>query len=361
MDGPLSDVSTDDRIVIYRLGSIGDTIVALPCFHKIAERFPNAQRILLTNSNVSAVAAPAEAVLGASKLISWCIEYTASSRSASELMALRRRLRATRARTLIYLAESRGLLSAWRDLIFFKTCGFKRIIGIPLTPDLQKSRRNAGVLEPECERLARTLVGLGPIDLQDLKSWDLLLTRDELDVGGDIKRQFDGRPFVAIHLGGKALEKDWGEENWRLMLRKLARILGGSGLLLLGAFDDLERYRNLSSEWPGLVVNACGKLTPRQCAAALRHARLFIGHDSGPLHIASVSSVPCVGLFGSFNLPRVWHPHVGTRRIIHRVEGILYIGVDEVIEAVREMLKLEDPRSYESQQNMSGKPVANLN
>ncbi len=35
-------------IVIYRLGSLGDTIVALPCFRRIAQSFPQAERILLT-------------------------------------------------------------------------------------------------------------------------------------------------------------------------------------------------------------------------------------------------------------------------------------------------------------------------
>src|SRR5258708_31767457 len=117
------NISADKCIVIYRLGSIGDTVVALPCFHKIAQRFPNAERILLTNFQVSSLAAPLEAVLGSSKLISRCIEYRASSRSISELMGLRRRLRSTGAKTLVYLAASRGLFSAWRDLIFFRLCG----------------------------------------------------------------------------------------------------------------------------------------------------------------------------------------------------------------------------------------------
>jgi hypothetical protein len=32
------------KVVIYRLGTLGDTVVALPCFHLIARAFPNAAR-----------------------------------------------------------------------------------------------------------------------------------------------------------------------------------------------------------------------------------------------------------------------------------------------------------------------------
>ena len=36
------------KILIYRIGSLGDTIVALPCFHLIERLYPNAERVLLT-------------------------------------------------------------------------------------------------------------------------------------------------------------------------------------------------------------------------------------------------------------------------------------------------------------------------
>jgi heptosyltransferase-3 len=331
---------TDEPIVIYRLGSMGDTVVALPCFHKIAQRFPGAERILLTNFPVNSLAAPLEAILGNSKLISRCIEYRVSSRSASEFLDLRRRLRATGAKTLVYLAASRGLLSAWRDLIFFKACGFRHVIGIPLTDDLQENRTEAttGLVEPECKRLARTMAELGAIDLHDLKMWDLLLTPEELAAGDSVRAQFKGLPFIAIHVGGKTAEKDWGENNWRKLLRTVSESHRGYGLLLVGAPDDEERYRQIAPEWSSPVIDACGMLTPRQCAAALRHARLFVGHDSGPLHLASISGVACVGLFGSFNSPRKWHPYIGTHRIIHRVDGISRISVEEVADALRSLL-----------------------
>ncbi len=47
-----------------------------------------------------------------------------------------------------------------------------------------------------------------------------------------------------------------------------------------------------------LTINLAGKTTLREMAAVLKHCNLFIGNDSGPMHIAAASGVPSVGLFG---------------------------------------------------------------
>ena len=72
---------TKQRVVIYRLGSLGDTVVALPCFHKVAKAFPDAERIVLTNVPVSSNAAPVETILGGSGLIHATLAYPIGTRS----------------------------------------------------------------------------------------------------------------------------------------------------------------------------------------------------------------------------------------------------------------------------------------
>ena len=104
-----------ERVVVYRLGSLGDTVVALPCLHAVADAFPEAERIMLTNIPVSSKAAPLEAILGGSGLVDRFIAYPVGTRSLKELVDLRRSLRALDARTLIYLTPARGLVAAWRD------------------------------------------------------------------------------------------------------------------------------------------------------------------------------------------------------------------------------------------------------
>jgi ADP-heptose:LPS heptosyltransferase/glycosyltransferase involved in cell wall biosynthesis len=46
------------------------------------------------------------------------------------------------------------------------------------------------------------------------------------------------------------------------------------------------------------TVNLAGKTTLREMAALLKHCKLFIGNDSGPLHVAAAAGIPVIGFYG---------------------------------------------------------------
>jgi heptosyltransferase III len=336
---------TPQRIVIYRLGSLGDTVVALPCFHKVAQVWPDAERIVLTNFPVSSKAAPLEVILREGGLIHAAIAYPVGTRSVGELWLLAKHLRSLNADVLVYLTPARGLLNAFRDWLFFKFCGFKDIVGAPLTEDLQRCRQTGTDLsndirvdERECERLARCLHALGNIDLDDPEVWDLRLSDRELQAGAAVLAPLAATAYFAINMGGKAKEKDWGLVNWQALLERLSERYPEHGLLIVGSVEDAERAQHILTSWAGPVVDACGRLSPRESAAAMRHAEAFIGHDSGPLHLAAAAGVRCVGLFGNFNQPKRWHPRGQQHRIIHRMSGLHTIAVAEVVDAVQDIV-----------------------
>ncbi len=327
------------RLLIYRLGSLGDTVVALPFFNRIAELYPDHERIVLTNIPVSSMAAPLISVLGP-KLAHRAIAYPTGARDPRVLLNLRRRLRELETREMIYLMPSRGMVGVYRDLAFFRFCGFQSPVGIPWTRDLDRARiLPNGETEPECERIARALAALGPFDLRNPAAWDLHLDAEERAAGKAIAEPLAGRPFVAVNMGGKAAQKDWGVDNWCELLARVSVRSPGMGLLVVGAAEDLARAPLVCGGWRGPIVNACGKLPPRASAAAMLGASLFVGHDSGPLHLASAIGVPCVGLFGDFNRPRAWHPYLGDNRILHDMRGVRAITVDQAFGATMELMR----------------------
>ncbi|MFM8990095.1 MAG: hypothetical protein ACKOUS_10790, partial [Alphaproteobacteria bacterium] len=57
------------RVLVFRLGSLGDTVVALPSFHRVARAFPRAERRVLTNVPRSARETDLDAVLGGTDLV----------------------------------------------------------------------------------------------------------------------------------------------------------------------------------------------------------------------------------------------------------------------------------------------------
>lgn len=330
---------SDRPIVIFRLGSLGDMVVALPCLHAVVRAFPETQRLILTNAPVSNVAVPGELVFGDS-LVSGCISYQVRERGALALYRLRRRLQAVGSRTLIYLTHRTRLFSVCRDVAFFRLCGFTQIIGAPLTRDQLLPRQElTGNLEYEAERLARCLADLGPIDLSDrAASWDLQLTKDEHAAAEATLAPLGGKDFIAINPGGKLPKNDWGDANWTKLLGSLSHRHPGLALVVVGAPAERDRCQTLAASWEGQAITAAGTLLPRQSAAVLRRAKAFLGHDSGPLHLAACVGTRSLGLFGDNNPPRRWHPYGPDNCAIHDLRGVEFITPDTVVGAFEKML-----------------------
>ena len=337
--------TTIERVLIYRLGSLGDTLIALPALHLVARAFPHAQRRLLTNFPVNVKAPPAAAILQHTGLIHQYIPYAVGTRSPAELLSLWWQIARWRPQALVYLGAPRGIPSARRDAAFFRLCGISRLIGIPLTEDMQHSRwqQHHQALEPEAERLTRNIAELGAPNLDSPASWDLALTGAEHATAAQALNFTANLPVIAVSVGTKVQSKDWGRDNWQSLLTHLATRYPGHALALSGAPEESEASEFAASGWrdtplAGPVVNLCGLLTPRESAAAFARARLFIGHDSGPMHLAAAVQTPCVAIFAARNKPRVWFPHGSQHRILYHQVDCWGCGLETCIEQKKKCL-----------------------
>lgn len=329
-------MNSSPTVVIYKLGSLGDMVMALPFFHRVANLHPRSRKILVTNKPVAAIAPPAAAILAGSGLVDDFISYEVGTRSPLKLLRLGARIAGLHARALYYLHECSDPVKARRDRAFFRLCGIADVVGAPTELELCRYRVDpaSGWREAECEKLARSLAAIGPIDLAARSNWDLRLTVEERAAGSAALADLGANPAIAINMGGKVAQNDWGHDNWTKLIGRLGQRYEGFGMFAVGAAQDEKRASEIGQLWRGNFANLCGRLTPRQSAAALEHAMLFIGHDSGPIHLAAAMGVPCVGLYGNFNPPRTWHPYFGQHRIIHEMRGIARIEVGEVEKAV---------------------------
>jgi heptosyltransferase-3 len=356
------------RVLIYRLGSLGDTVVALPGFHLVSRAFPEAERRLLTNFPVAGKAPPAAAVLEGTGTVHGYFRYSAGTRSWRELLALWWRIARWRPEVLVYLGPARGVESARRDEQFFRMCGISRMVGVPVTEEMQRNRQSFDpelgyeVEEYEAERLARNLNELGDANCRDSKSWDLRLTEAERERAAAVLEAAGGRPVIAMCLGTKVQPNDWGEVNWRALLDELAEQYPQYALAVTGAPDDRAASERVTAGWRqraaegacGPVIDLCGELSPRESAAVFERARVYLGHDSGPMHLAAAVGTRCVAIFSGRGKPKRWFPYGrGHRVLYHRVSCwgcglemcvveakrcILSIGVDEVAREIEGVL-----------------------
>ena len=354
------------RVLIYRLGSLGDMLIALPALRLIERAFPDAERRMLTSVPPNAKAAPAAQVLDKTGLIHGFFAYPYGTRNPFKLLHLIWQIRRWKPDVAIYLNGERTLRAARRDAQFLRFCGVRQQIGVPVTAEmrdhqLRKTSAGLEIFEPEAERLTRNLALLGPAQMERQENWSIQLDADELGQAAAALEPLQGAPFIAVSMGTKLQANDWGLENWSELLSQLAERYPDHALVITGAAPEASAAESILAAWRAHslrpAINFCGALSVRQSAAVYAHGSVFIGHDSGPLHLAAAAGTQCVGIFGARNLPGVWFPQGSQHCVLyHRVDCmgcglevctleqkkcILSITVGEVLSALESTIRAQ--------------------
>jgi lipopolysaccharide heptosyltransferase II len=189
-------------------------------------------------------------------------------------------------------------------------------------------------------------------------------------------------PLVAIHPGAGwySRARIWPVEGFAAVARGLAKSHGAT-VLVLGGPDEAPiaaRLVELAGEG-GRVVDMVGRTSIVETAALIEECDLFVGNDSGPMHIAAAVGTPVVAVFGPSNVgawepyapPEEENPHrvvardlqcmpcfyrghsVGLKEGCGTRECLTLLGHGRVLEACREMLdgprtKDEGPKATEA-------------
>lgn len=308
------------RVLVFRQGSLGDTVVALPALHLIARAFPSAERRVLTNAPVSNLAPPLPSMLAGSGLVHDSFAYPLGLRSPAGVARLVLRLHRFRPDLTIYLNSGAEPARVRRDHLLLRLAAGAPVVATPLSAELHEHRRlSESLWEAESHRLARCLAPLGDAAPDDPASYDLRLGPAERAVARQALAPLGGRAAFALCIGGKVSVKDWEDRNWMTLLQMLAASRPDLALVSVGATDEAARSRRLLASWPGPTLDLCGRLTPRKTAAALAEMRLYLGHDAGPMHLAAAVGTPCVAVFSAQAKPGVWYPAPRTTGPRHRI------------------------------------------
>jgi ADP-heptose:LPS heptosyltransferase len=303
------------RVLIFQIGSLGDTAIAMPCYREIARRHPNSERLLLTNFPIGKKMVQAEALLAPCALIDGSVEYPMPLRGIRETADLLRKLRSLRIDELYYLMPEKRLLNMIRHYVFFKICGVGKVHGVPWRRDARfpKEIVSGALWESEASRLLRSLQPDRKPGAPPPGDRRLDLSEEERDCARRLLSEVPGMTrFIAVSVGGKVPINNWGNENWARVLEQISTSQPGLGAVFVGSADERERNERLAQAWRGPRLNSCGRLAPRQTAALIEKARLFLGHDTGTLHLAAAVNTPVLGIFSARNVPGKWYsdrPH----------------------------------------------------
>lgn len=156
------------------------------------------------------------------------------------------------------------------------------------------------------------------------------------------------REYAILNPGAGWGAKQWPAERYGRVAKALAEISGIRSLINFGPGEEgLARDAEAASQ--GAATSCSTSLS--ELIAITRNARLFIGGDTGPMHLAAALRIPVVGIFGPTDPAR--NGPFGTRCVVLRNpdsitsharrksadEGMLEITSEHVIAAALQLLK----------------------
>ncbi|MDC0861277.1 glycosyltransferase family 9 protein [Alphaproteobacteria bacterium] len=93
------------------------------------------------------------------------------------------------------------------------------------------------------------------------------------------------------------MPKEWPIINFNKCCKSLLE-LGISKIFVLGSKDDTKRFHLLFKSNGFKIINKCGSNHLLDDLALLKKSSIFIGNDSGMMHLSSIAKTPSICLFG---------------------------------------------------------------
>jgi len=284
------------RFLIVRLSSIGDIVHALPAAAALAETFPQAQidwvvekrhaQLLDGNPHLHRIL-----ILDT---LGWC-KHLPSSATWHEIHNGIGDLRQTRYDAAIdFQGLWKSAVVAWlsraRERVGFTAVGLRE----PSAGILYTQR----VAPPGHVHVVKENMALVENLGACTERWQFPLPRNDQD-DAYIEKQlamFDSANFLIVNPGGGWRSKCWSPENYAALIRQWASTRS-EAIILTGAPSDEPVIHGIltSAEVAGARYVPT---TLVQFIAMTRRARLFLGSDTGPMHLAAAAGTPIVGLFG---------------------------------------------------------------
>lgn len=353
--------TTPHRILVYRPGQIGDTLIALPALWALRRHFAEAHLCLLTDRHPQSKFVLAEQVLPEGLMDEW-MTYPANEEGVSPKVfpALLREIRARRFDTLVYLApRNRRRAQVWRDLGFFRLAGIRHFLAARGIEPLPPRRQNAALptvtheADHLLDRLALSGVAVPPRGNRrvELRLTGIERQRADSWLAEAVGWNFASTPLVAVGPGSKWPSKVWPEERY---LELGARLIERWGVfpIIFGGPEDRELGARLIAGW-GKGANAAGELNVRQAAAAMARCVLYVGNDTGTMHLAAAAGAPCVAIFAAVDWPGRWAPygagHIVLRRAVACEGCRLQVCAERGMECLRQIEVAEVLAAVEGQ------------
>jgi heptosyltransferase III len=302
-------------ILVFRRGLLGDNLVAAPALRCLREAYPQARLVLVSEVAPGEKMCWAQQVFGPGGLVDEVIPFAAYNarsrwRQISTTLSLYRILRTTPWELGVALDTVAKV--HWEPTIF-KILGAEAILAPRSNgANLRDSKEKCFTVRHIADQLIDILRPLGlPLPEPGKGSMDVNITSREVLGVDDWLQQIGAsstpKPWIAIGPWTNMPAKQWPTGRFTEVARRLQEAVGGTPFVL-GGPQDADATRNLVQNW-GFGIPVAGSLNVRQGIALLKRCELYIGNDSGTMHMAVSAGIRCVAIFSSRDKRGLWEPY----------------------------------------------------
>lgn len=302
----------DKSILIVKPSSLGDIVHTLPVVHALKRCFPDCRIGWIVQDAFTAILEQDPAV---DRVYPITISSTSEPRAARLVY-----VRAFR-ETVATLRELRRLLRQTPyDLVLDLQASFRSgLLGLANPGGVRIGFADARELNPLfqhqripvppecCHAQEKNLLFCSHLGCPASKKDFYLCTSVQADRrAGEFLVRYgvtDKDEVVYLHAAARWQTKFWQQEKWAALADRLARdglrvVFGGSG-------KDRDYLAPVVDRMAQASIVAAGELDLACSAALLKRSALYVGLDSGPMHMAALAGVPVVALFGPTHPERV--------------------------------------------------------
>jgi lipopolysaccharide heptosyltransferase I len=286
-----------NRILIIKLGSIGDVVHTLPALAALKKSYPEAAIDWLVEKKSSII-------LQKNPLIRQIIEvdtqrWRKSLLSFEVFRQIKTSLSRMRDNRYDVALDFQGL---WKSAAFGYFSGAKQVVGF----DKEALR------EPGCRIFYDNKISPSADAVHVIEIYNELARslgaetngyRFDLNVSEEddayIASQLASRhmtDFIILNPGGGWATKNWDPTNYSRLHLRIRKKTGWPSIITWGPGDEAlveQVFRDCGTDPPVAFPT-----TIPQFVSLVRRAKLFVGGDTGPLHLAAACQTPVVGIFG---------------------------------------------------------------
>jgi heptosyltransferase III len=300
----LRDLPPESKILIIRLRSLGDLVLETPAVAALHAWRPDLKIYLLVEPRFAAVFEGNSAVSG----LLWSGNLF---KTAAQLREHRFRVAYNQHGGPRSALLTLGCGSAQR--VCWKGFQFSSVYNV-LAPDAKEFYGTAIVhtVEHRISQFYWTGLPRGPIPPAQLfpQGEALESVRRALSVDGIEP----GEAYAVLQPGARTVGMRWPVEKFAQLARWLGEHHGIKSVVNLPPADAAVAAEVLGAM--RRVARLPGPFSISELIALVSRARLFIGNDSGPAHVAAATGCPAVVIYGQTN-PAQWHPWRGCYRAVH--------------------------------------------